>query len=155
VAFQCAITSAGKRKEINWRGLLEIGLPPLLILARARISSVSSGNSWYSSGATVCASTRAKSDFKEGRDAPLFAVIGFPNAEDMAIRATRCISNHHHSTFQLSEANHAHLAIVHGRVFQLQRDAGEDQGDIFKVKPSREQSFVALARIEGDFHKLL
>ena len=96
-----------------------------------------------------------RSDFKERRDAPLFAVIGFPHAENMAIRATRCISNHHHSTFQLSEANHARFAIVHARVFQFQRDACEDQGGVFKVQPPRKQSFVALGGVEGDFHRLL
>jgi hypothetical protein len=36
-----------------------------------------------------CASTRARSDPKERRDAGFFAVIGFPHAEYIANRATR------------------------------------------------------------------
>jgi hypothetical protein len=48
VAFHRAITSAGNRRDINLRGFVDTGLPPLLILARFNISSVNSGNSLYS-----------------------------------------------------------------------------------------------------------
>src|ERR1700735_300585 len=55
VAFHFAITSAGSRNEINFLGLAETGLPPFLILPRLSISSVSSGNSSYSSDLITCA----------------------------------------------------------------------------------------------------
>jgi hypothetical protein len=48
VAFQRAITSAGKRNDINFRGFADTGLPPLLIFARFIIRSVNSGSSSYS-----------------------------------------------------------------------------------------------------------
>ena len=53
VAFQRLITSAGNRNEMSFRGLGDRGLPPLFIVARANIFSVSSGNSWYSPGFTT------------------------------------------------------------------------------------------------------
>ena len=77
VAFQRSITSVGTRSEISLRGFGENGRPPLFILERASISSVNSGSSSYSSACTVCASTRTRSDFKERRDAGLFAFICF------------------------------------------------------------------------------
>ena len=100
VAFQRSITSVGNRREINLRGLAESGLPPLFTFARASISSVSSGRSSYSSFFKVWASTRAMSDFKEWRDAFLFAFIGFPHAENVAIRATRCVAYNDHPPLQ-------------------------------------------------------
>lgn len=93
VAFQRSITSAGSRSEINFRGFGDKGLPPLFTFARASISSVRSGSSSYSSGLTLWASTRARSDFKERRNAGLFAFIGFPHTENVAIRATRRVSH--------------------------------------------------------------
>ena len=99
VAFQSSITSAGNRREINLRGFGESGLPPLFTFARASISSVSSGRSSYSSFFKVWASTRAMSDFKEWRDAFLFAFIGFPHTKNVAIRATRCIAYDDHPPF--------------------------------------------------------
>ena len=52
VALQRSMTSAGRRREINLRGFSDRGRPPLLIFARASMSSVSSGSSLYSSGFT-------------------------------------------------------------------------------------------------------
>src|SRR5262249_26577275 len=50
VALQRSMTSAGRRREINFRGFSETGRPPLWTRARASISSVNSGCSLYSSG---------------------------------------------------------------------------------------------------------
>jgi hypothetical protein len=44
----------------------------------------------------TCVATLARSDPKERGDERLLAVIGFPHAEHMASRATRCVPNHHH-----------------------------------------------------------
>jgi len=50
VARHFSITDAGNRIVINLRGSGETGRPPVLNVARANISSVSSGISSYSSG---------------------------------------------------------------------------------------------------------
>ena len=85
----------GRRNEISFFVSTSLGLPPLLTVALASISSVISGSSSYSCGAITCASTRFKSEPNLRADAVLFAFIGFPHAEDMAIRATRRVPNHH------------------------------------------------------------
>ena len=126
VAFHRSMTSAGKRSEINLRGFGDTGLPPLFTFARASISSVSSGSSVYSSGLIVCASTRAKSDFKARRDTGLFAFIGFPHAENMAIRATRGIAHHNHPPRQQAVANDARFVVVLAGIFNLKRDTRKD-----------------------------
>lgn len=58
----------------------------------------------------TCALTRAMSEPKERGDARLLAVIGFPHAEDMAIRATRRVANHYQTLAEEAEADEAPLA---------------------------------------------
>ena len=48
VAFQRAMTFAGRRREMSFLGLSDRGRPPFFICARANVSSVSSGSSSYS-----------------------------------------------------------------------------------------------------------
>jgi hypothetical protein len=50
----------------------------------------------------------------------LFAVIGFPHAEDVAIRATRRVADHNHSIPQHPEADDALFALVLAGVFGLE-----------------------------------
>ena len=88
---------------MSLRGFEEIGLPPLLTEARASMSSVSSGSSSYSPGWIGCASTRARSDYKERRDAGLFAFIGFSRAEDAAIRASWDVTHYDHAIWQICQ----------------------------------------------------
>jgi len=49
--------------------------------------------------------TRARSDFKERRDAGFFAFIGFPHAEDVAIRATPRVAHDSHPAFQAANVS--------------------------------------------------
>jgi hypothetical protein len=152
VAFHRAITSAGNRRDINLRGFGDTGLPPLLILARLNIFSVNSGNSLYSRALITWASTRARSDFKGRRDAPLFAFIGFPHAKNMTPRIAWRVTDYYHSAFQIPEANHASFPMVLTSILNIQSHAGENLGGIFEVQPTIGQRLVPLRRIEGDLH---
>jgi hypothetical protein len=127
------MTSAGNRRDINLRGFVDTGLPPLLILARFNISSVNSGNSLYSRALITWASTRARSDFKERRDAPLFAFIGLPHAKNMTPGDARRVTDYYHSAFQIPKANHASFPIVLKSIFNIESCAGENLGGIFEV----------------------
>ncbi len=155
VAFHRSITSLGRRSDINLRGFGESGLPPLLTFARASMSSVSSGSSSYSFAFTTCASTRARSDFKERRDASLFAFIGFPHAENVTIRATRRVAQDNQPLFQQAIANNSLLTVVPSCVFNLKCDTSEDQLSICEVQPTFSQCYCALGRIEGDCHAVI
>jgi len=105
----------------------------LLIFARASISSVNSGSSLYSSGVTKWASTRARSDFKERRDARFLSFIGLPHAEDVTIRATRGVTHNDNPTRQQAVADDALLAVVPPSVFDLYRDTGKDQRRVCEI----------------------
>src|SRR5687768_12389073 len=98
VAFQRSITSAGSLNVSCLRGFADVGRPPRFTVARANISSVSSGSSSYSPFLILCASTRARSDFKERRDAVLLSFIRFPHTEDVTVRATRRVADDHHAS---------------------------------------------------------
>ena len=74
VARHRSIISAGKRMVMSFLGLGECGRPPFLIVARASMSSVSSGSSTYSFALMTCESTRGKSEFKERREAFLVKI---------------------------------------------------------------------------------
>jgi hypothetical protein len=155
VAFHRATTSAGKRRDINLRGFGDTGLPPLLILARVNISSVSSGNSSYSCAFMTCESTRAKSDFKERRDALLFAFIGFPHAKYMASCIARCVPDDYHSAIQVPETDHASFSIILTGVLNIQSHSGEYLWGIFEVQPTISLGLVPFRWIEGDRHRVI
>jgi hypothetical protein len=73
----------------------------------------------------------------------LFAVIGFPHAEYVAIRATRRVANHDHSSSQQSEADNARLAVVPAVVLDLERRSGKTSAASLKSSP-RSASVAAL-----------
>jgi hypothetical protein len=133
VAFHRAITSAGNRRDINFRGFGDTGLPPLLILARFNICSVSSGSSSYSRAFTTWASTRARSDFKERRDAALFAFIGFPHAKYVTPAATRRVAHNNHAILKVPKTDDASFAIVLTGILNLQSHASEYLCGISKI----------------------
>jgi hypothetical protein len=85
----------------------------------------------------------------------LFAFIGFPHAEYVTIRATRCVSNDDHSPGQRPVANDALFAVLFARVFDLKGNSREHDFSIPKVEPSFHQSLVTLGWIECDTHGLL
>ena len=111
------------------------------------MSAVSSGNSSYSDAFTVCASTFERSEPKLWADSLFFAVIGFPHAEDMAIRATRGIADYDQPFGQETKANDSNLSIVFAVVFNLQSDALENKDGIGKVQASVDKRLGSLDRI--------
>ena len=146
------MTSSVRRIEISLFGFKDRGRPPLLMTPRASISSVNSGSSSYSSGWMTCAATLDRSEPKDRRDTRLLSVICFPHAEDVAIRATRRVANHHHSVTKHSKADDSLFAVVPTQIFRLERRACEDKGGNLKVKASRLLRFGSLRRVIGDCH---
>ncbi len=84
----------------------------------------------------TCESTRDISDFKERRDALLFAFIGFPHAKYMTPRVARSVPNDDHSAIQMPEADHASFSIIFTGILNIQCHSGEYLWGIFKVQPT-------------------
>ena len=136
VAFQRSMTSTGRRIEMSFRGFAERGRPPLFTTARDNASSESSGSSLYSRARMACASTLARSDFKVRRETGLFTIVCLSHAEYVARCTARGVANYNETPGQQAVANDAAFAIVLARVFDLDRDALEDDDCVFKVQPS-------------------
>jgi len=100
----------------------------------------------------TCAATRDRSDPKERRDTRLLTVIGFPHAEDMAIRATRRVADDDHSIAEHAEANHPLLTVILTYILYLEAWSAKDKFSIFEVQASQRQGLCALLRIVCDGH---
>ena len=146
VAFQRAMTSAGRRREMSFLGLSERGRPPFFTLARASMSDVSCGSSRYSLALTTWASTRARSDFKVRREAFLFAGIGLPHAENVATRTPWDVTNDDQASLEMAVTDDAGFAIVFARVLNLHSNAGKDNLGVCEIEP---RSAKVLARLAG------
>src|SRR5687768_15341932 len=120
------MTLSGRRIEMSLRGLAERGRPPLFTLPRASISSVSSGSSLYSWRWITWASTRRRSEPKLRRDARFLAVICFPHAKHVAIRATRGVANNDDPATEHAKADDSSLAILPSVVLDFECGPGED-----------------------------
>jgi len=103
----------------------------------------------------TCVATLARSDPKERGDERLLAVIGFPHAEHMAIRATRCVANHHHSVPEHAETDDSSFSVVLARVFRLKVGRLKDEPRVLKIKLPLGECLGALRRIVGDGHKVI
>jgi hypothetical protein len=114
------------------------------------MSSVSSGSSSYSCRRITCASTRARSEPKERRDTRFLAVIGFPHAKDVAIRATRRIPYDDYPAAEQTEADDADFTVVPAGVLDLKRRALKDNFRIFEVEPSLLEGGCPLGRVVRD-----
>jgi hypothetical protein len=79
----------------------------------------------------------------------LFAVIGFPHTEYVAIRATRRIANHDQSSSQQPEADDALLAVAPAVALDLERRTGEHQRRVREIESTLRERCFPLARIEG------
>ena len=93
-----------------------------------------------------------RSDPKERVNARLLAVIGFPHAEHMAIRATRCVADDHHAIAKHSEANHPPFAVALACVFGLEERLLEYELGILEVQLPCCQRLCPLLWIVGDRH---
>ena len=119
------------------------------------MSSVNSGSSSYSCRWITCASTRARSEPEERRDARFLAVICFPHAKDVAIRATRRIANDDNPTMEQTKADNSRFAVVPAVVLDFKRRSRENELRVLEVKPALGKGGCLLGRIERDWHELL
>ena len=103
----------------------------------------------------TCASTRARSEPEERRDARFLAVISFPHAEDVAIRATRGVANHNDPTVKDTEADDSRFAVVPTDILDLERGAAKNKWRIVKVQTAFCKGGCSFPRIKGDCHRLL
>jgi hypothetical protein len=155
VSRQRWITLSGSRIEMSFRGFAERGRPPLFTLPRRSMSSVSSGNSSYSRRRITCASTRARSEPEERRDARFLTVIGFPHAKDVAIRATRSVANHHDPAVKHAETDDSRFAVAPADILDFERRTGKNKCRIVKVQTALCKGGCSFPWIEGDGHELL
>jgi hypothetical protein len=103
----------------------------------------------------VCASTRARSETKARRDTALFAFIGFPHAENVAIRATRGVAHNYHAVCEQAIADDARFVVVLSPIFDLKRDTRKDYCGICNIQSTLGQRFLTLDRIVSNSHELL
>jgi len=136
VAFQRSMTSTGRRIEMSFRGFAERGRPPLFTTARESAFSVGSGSSLYSRARMECASTLARSDFKVRRETGFFTIVCLSHAEYVARCTPRGVADYNEAPGQHPVANDAAFAVVLPRIFDLNRDALEDDSCVFKVQPA-------------------
>jgi len=114
------------------------------------MSSVSSGSSSYSCRRITCASTRRRSEPKERGDTRFLAVIDFPHAEDVAIRATRCVANNDNPTMEQAKADDADLIVVSAIVFDLERRSRENELRVLEVESAFRECGCSLGRVIRD-----
>ena len=100
----------------------------------------------------ACRSTRFRSEPNDGADARLLAVICFPHAENVTVRATRRVTHYNQTLTKEPEANDPLLAVVVALIFSLERRPSKDLRSVCKVQPAINQRQISLARVEGDFH---
>ena len=140
--------------EISLLGFSERGRPPLLTFPLAIMSSVSSGSSSYSSGWMTCAATLSRLDPKERGDERLLAVIGFPHAEHVAIRATRGVADDNHTIPEHPKAHDSLFSIVLARVLGLEVRRFKYELRILEVELSFGKCPCPLRGIVGDGHSV-
>jgi hypothetical protein len=92
------------------------------------------------------------SEPKVRREASLLTIIGLPHAEYVANRATRCVPDDDHPTFEVAIADDSRFAVVFAPVFHLDgRSFKHDQG-ICKVESALSESPLSLCGIVGQSH---
>ena len=98
------------------------------------------------------AATLESSDPKDRRDACLLAVIGFSHAENMAVRATRCVANDDHPIAEHAEAKHPRFSVVLAYVSCLEIRPTEDFFGVLEVEATSSQGICTFLRIVRDCH---
>jgi hypothetical protein len=82
----------------------------------------------------------------------LLAVIGFPHAENVAVRATRCVADDNHTIPEHPKAEESLLAVVFADVFSLEVRRLKYERRILEVELSFGKCLRSLRRIVGDGH---
>jgi len=85
----------------------------------------------------------------------LLTIVCLSHAEDVAIRATRGISNDYDATVEKSEADYSHLTVFFTLVWNLNGDALENYCSIFKVQSTFDKGLVTFPWIVKNSHVLL
>jgi len=101
------------------------------------------------------ASTRLRSEPKERRDTRFLAVICFPHAENVAIRATRRVANDNDPVAQHTETDDSRFAVVPALVFDFEGRSGENQFGVPEIETTIGKGGCSFPWIEGDCHRLL
>ena len=103
----------------------------------------------------TCESIRLRSERKVVRKAGLLKIVCLSHAEDVAIRATRCIPNDYDATLEKSEADYSHFTVFFTLVWNLNGDALENYCSIFKVQSTFNKGLVTLSWIVKNSRGLL
>jgi hypothetical protein len=85
----------------------------------------------------------------------LLTIICLSHAEDVAIRATRGISNDYYATLEKSEADYSHFTVFFALVWNFNGDALENYCSIFKIKSTFDKGLITFSWIVKNLHKLL
>lgn len=85
----------------------------------------------------------------------MLTVIGLSHAEDVAHRATRGVTDHHHPAFQQTEAEDAAFTIVLARIFHFNGEPFENFQGILEVQPPVRERLLTFGRILGDTHGVI
>ena len=93
---------------------------------------------------------RARSEPEERRDTRFLAVIGFPHAKDVAIRATRCVAYDDDATVENAEADDSDFAVVSAGVLDRKRRTCEDNLCVIEVESAVLKSGRSLGRVVRD-----
>ena len=76
----------------------------------------------------------ARSDFKVRRETGLFTIVCLSHAEYVTRCTPRGVADYNETPGQQAVANDAAFAVILPRIFDLDRDAFEDDSGIFKVQ---------------------
>ena len=82
----------------------------------------------------------------------MLTIVCLSHAEDVAIRATRSISNDHNATLEKSEADYSHLAVFFTIVRDLNGEASENYCGIVKVQSTFGEGLLTFSRIVKNFN---
>jgi hypothetical protein len=96
-----------------------------------------------------------RSEPKERRDARFLAVIGFPHAKDVAIRATRRVTNDNDPSSQHTKTDNSSFAVVPSRVLDFKSRPSEYQFGVFEIETTFGKGGCAFSQVEGECHELL
>jgi len=103
----------------------------------------------------TCESTRLRSEPEVRRKAGLLTIVCLSHAEDVAIRATRCIPNDYDAALEQSEADYSHFTVFFTLIRNLNGDALENYRGIFKIKSTFNKGLVTFPWIVKNPHELL
>lgn len=73
----------------------------------------------------------------------------------MAGRASWRVADHHQTTGEIAEADHARLAMVLTGILDFKSETGKDRSRVLEIEPALIKRLLPLGRIVADAHVLL